>query len=133
MEVKISGYLNSIYNPKILDKDGLNVIKAIYIKVLDSEDVEKVKNVLKHWSQNSDVKIYTPVCYADEGGWLIKLSTQKLTSYIGDLMKKTSKQEWLNKKYNIKFKVKKYAFNDKSNNTKINGIHFILKHIDLEI
>lgn len=143
MEITLEGYLNSDHNLDLfaqVESGPLNNIKHIYIKILDDEDVDKLKNILKQWSSNN--KIYTPISYADEGGLLIKINTQKLSKYMGILMLKTERKEWFNKKFKVRFLIKKYSFvnnfkrkeNDEyDNKSKIHGIHFILKNIELLI
>src|SRR6185437_14586379 len=136
MEVNLEGYLNPENNQSLVEnlrEEHLNKVKKIYIKLVDKEETIKIKNVVKQW--NSSVDLFTPIHRANEDGFLIKLNTQKLEKYLGYLMLKTPRKEWLNKKYKVKFVIRKYSFNNtfENDNKKINGLHFILKNIDLLI
>lgn len=129
---KIEGYLNTSHNPKLfaeVESGPLNDIKNIYIKILDDEFVQKIKNILliSKKTLKPDEKFYTPIFYAKEGGLLVKLSTQKLSKYMGQLMLKTPRKEWFDKKYSVEFSFKKYSYDSNK------GVHFILKSIDLII
>lgn len=130
MEVNTEGYLNPQYNKDLFSQvDGgiLNDIKTIYIKLLD-EDMTKVTNILKIYNKNTNLSI--PIFNSKEGGKVIKLSTQKLSKYIGKSMLNTTRKDWFNKKYNVKFTIKKYKFYQ--NDKEINGIKFILKELELK-
>jgi hypothetical protein len=147
MEVVLEGYLNQCHNEKLFQSEtSLKEIKNIHLKLLDRENIKKLTNVLKHWEgggssgggsgsggggSGSDQKIFTPITCAPEGGLMVKILTPKFTKYLGPGMIKLSINDWNNKKYKIRFGIKKYVFND--HGEKIHGLNFILKSIELYI
>lgn len=131
METRLTGYLNFDHNPNFLDvgKTGdLNDIKHIYFKILDTDQIKKLCNITKIY-QNSDC--FLPTRESDDGGILIKVSTQKLSKYLSMRLLNTDREKWNNQQFTIKFKVRKYEF--KKIDNIIKGIQFVLYHLDFVI
>jgi len=133
MEIVVKGYLNFEHNPDLINDKSWNDVKHIYIKILDKEDRDKIKNVMNNWKNSEN--LHKPISSASDGGMLLRINTQKINKYLGLKMVKTPVSEWFNKMYVVRFSLRKYSF--KNIYTKevkmICGINFILKNIDLFI
>lgn len=130
MECVIEGYMNPQNNSNFVDaikNDSFDDVKCVFLKVLDMEHINKLKNILKQWDK--DDKLIIPVYYCNEGGLLVKFVTKKIIKNMSSNMLKIPRNEWFNKKYRAKFGIRKYAF--KSNDNYINGIRFDLKEFVL--
>jgi len=129
----LEGYINIEHNKKLAelaeDKfSDINQLKYIYLKCVDQQDIDKLKNIFKHWSNiNKDLTI--PISYAKEGGLLVKLNTHKFIKRMGSLMMKTDRVNWFNKKYSVTFEIRQYSF--ASDQGIKRGIYFALTKIDI--
>ena len=135
MEVCTKGYFNLEHNQAFepfVKEGNFNILRQIYIKILDKEEIKKIFNVLINYGEN----IKHPVFNCKEGGILIRLNTQKLSKYMGKNMLSTPRVEWINKEFTVRFNVKKYKLDSKyeiNKGEKIEGLNFILTNIELDV
>lgn len=131
MECIIEGYLNPNNNVDLFktvnNLDSYDDIKYVFLKIIDKEYIDKLKNILAQWDKYEKLNI--PVYYSHEGGLLVKFTTRKLIKNMCNNMLKTPRKEWFNKKYKVRFGIKKYAF--KSEDNLIQGIKFNLIQLNL--
>lgn len=101
MDLKVRGYLNSEHNPDLYE-ESLTKKTHIYIKILDGNDLKKIRNVLKNYNKYSN-----PVSSAEDG-LLIKIRIQSLLSCLSTDILEQNRINWFNKEYLVKFSVNKY-------------------------
>lgn len=121
MEIKLEGYLNPEHNKKLYllsANDSISSIKSLNIKLLDSDSIVKIKNLVNHYKENN---IRFPIFKAVEGGLIIKTNVSNLISIAPDLIINYKRKDWFNKKYKFRIIIKKIQFFVEGNKiTKIN-------------
>ena len=122
--MKLKGYINKSCNKEMFNKK-IEDIKSIYIKLLDYEDIQKVKNVVNTYKTE---KLSIPIYTSPEGGILIKVTTRKLTKY---LQSKLPLESWDNKMFDVEIDVKKYSF--KNTNPDKGEIGFIVSGLKFNL
>jgi len=136
MQGKLTGYLNFSNNCdlQLLSNGGdLNSLKNIYIKILDNDEILKLRNIMNNFNEHKVDKLNMPIKICNEGGYLVKLNTIKFSKCLSNAMLNTPRDKWNNQEYLVKFKILKYEFKTKNTDSIIKGARFLLTSIKLNI